>query len=356
MSAGICSRLFASASRSPTPFKFLICSRSRITASLASEGTIAPLVMRAAYEERKQVEEAMREARRAASLLEKEKLVAEAEALADSDNWKVTSARLKELLDAWKAAPRLDKETDGALWKRFAASRNRFDKRRRTHFAQLITNQADVATKKEQIVEQAKKLANSTEWLATAHAFKSLMDQWKAAGRGKSAVDNKLWEEFKAAQDSFFAKKNADLDKRKITMDENLTKRQALILDFEALLPISNLSEAKKKFRSLMDEWSKIGMTDRAKRAALDARIAKVEDAITELVEAENRRTDPTAIAHATSVVKSLEEAIANYEKQAAKANADGNAAKEKVALEAAAARKIWLEEAKKGLATFDIK
>jgi hypothetical protein len=105
-----------------------------------------------------------------------------------------------------------------------------------------------------------------------------------------------------------------------------------------------------------MDEWGKIGMTDRAKRAALEARINKVEEAMAELVAADNRRTDPTAIAHATSVVKSLEDAIANYEKQAAKAKAEGNAAKEKVALEAAAARKSWLEEAKKGLATFDIK
>jgi Domain of Unknown Function (DUF349) len=310
---------------------------------------------RAAYEERKQLETAMREAKKAAAMLEKEKIVSEAESLADSENWKVTSARLKELLDAWKVAPRLDKETDSALWKRFAASRNRFDKRRRTHFSQLVANQSEVAEKKNEIVATAKKLATSTDWVKTAHAFKDLMDQWKAAGRGKSSVDNKLWEEFKGYQDQFFAAKNADLAVRKVEMEENLTKREALILEFEAILPISDLAAAKKTFRDLIEKWSKIGITDRNKRASLETRINKVEAEIKALTDEQNRRTDPTAIAHATGVVKSLEEAIVNYEKQVARFTAEGQTAKAKVAQEAAEARKVWLEEARKGLSTFDI-
>ena len=309
-----------------------------------------------AYEERKELEAALREARKAAALIEKEKIVAEAESLADSESWKVTSARLQQLLVDWKAAPRLDRESDTELWKRFAAARNKFDKRRRTHFAQLVTVQSEVANKKQEIVDAALKLADSTDWLKTANAFKDLMNQWKASGRGKNSVDNKLWEEFKAAQDKFFAAKNSDMDKRKVTMEENLVKRNELILEIESILPISDLSQAKKKFHSLMDQWAKIGITDRAKRAALETRIGKVEAEIKELTAVENKRTDPTAIAHANTVVKSLEDAIANYEKQAERAKVEGNPEKAKIAQEAAEARKLWLVEAKKGLATFDIK
>jgi hypothetical protein len=50
---------------------------------------------------------------------------------------------------------------------------------------------------------------------------------------------------------------------------------------------------------------------------------------------------------------KVLAEAIENYEKQAAKAEAAGQTAKAMLAREAAAARKVWLEEAKKGLTDF---
>ena len=308
---------------------------------------------RAAYQERKEIESAVREAKKAAALVAKEKLVAEAENLALSESWKVTSERLKVLMDEWKAAPRLDKATDGELWKRFSSSRNKFDKRRRTHFASLESVNSEVAIKKEAIVKEAQALANSKEWLPTAQRFKALMDSWKAAGRGKQASDAKLWARFKAAQDQFFAAKNADLEKRGVTMAANLIKREELIVKFEALLPISDLQSAKKEFRALMEQWSKIGMTERSKRAALDERLAKVEDQIRELTDEQNRRTDPTAIARANDVVRGLEEAIANYEAQAVKAEAAGNSAKAMVAREAAEARRGWLAEAKKGLSDF---
>ena len=64
-------------------------------------------------------------------------------------------------------------------------------------------------------------------------------------------------------------------------------------------------------------------------------------------------RFDPTAIARANSVVQGLIDAIEEYEEKAAKAESSGNSAKAKDLREAAAARKVWLDEAQKGLADF---
>ena len=306
-----------------------------------------------AYQARKAAQNAEREARKVEAAAIKEKIVAEAESLIESVAWKVTTARLKELLDDWKKAPRLDKKVDAALWKRFSSSRNKFDKRRRTHFSNLDSEQKKVATTKESIVKEAESLANSREWLNTAKKYKELMDQWKAAGRGKKSADTALWNRFKTAQDTFFKAKNADMDKRKGSMVENLAKREAMIVEFEALLPITDFKSAKKKFYDLMGKWQKIGMTDRKKRASFDARIKKVEDEINELERNFQRKSDPSAKAQANKVVQGLAEAIENYEKQAAKAEAAGQTAKAMVAREAAAARRGWLEEAQKGLTEF---
>lgn len=306
-----------------------------------------------AYQARKAAQSAEREARKVEAAAIKEKIVAEAESLIDSVAWKVTTARLKELLDDWKKAPRLDKKVDAALWKRFSSSRNKFDKRRRTHFSNLDSEQKVVATTKESIVKEAESLANSREWLNTAKKYKELMDKWKAAGRGKKSADTALWNRFKTAQDTFFKAKNADMDKRKGSMVENLAKREVMIVEFEALLPISDFKTAKKKFYDLMGKWQKIGMTDRKKRASFDSRIKKVEDEINELERNFQRKSDPSAKAQANKVVQGLAEAIENYEKQAAKAEAAGQTAKAMVAREAAAARRGWLEEAQKGLTEF---
>jgi hypothetical protein len=326
-----------------------------LAALAASVEQIEPLIEghREAYEAKKAQESAAKAARREQILIEKEKIVAEAESLALSESWKSTGDRLKVLLDEWKAAPRLDKKVDGEFWKRFSASRNKFDKRRRTHFSQLEAVSEKVSSAKEAIVAEAEKLATSTDWVATARRFKALMDQWKAAGRGKRNDDAKLWARFKGAQDQFFAAKGADLEKREVSMSANLIKREEMLPKFEALLPFTDAKAAKAAFRDLMGEWSKIGITNRDKRAALDARIAVVEEAI-KSAEAELwRKSDPAAKARAADVVAQLTESIANYEKAAAKAEAAGNAKKAKEALESAAARKVWLVEAEKSLAEF---
>ena len=317
---------------------------------------IEPLIEghREAYEAKKAAESVAKAARREQILVEKEKIVAEAESLALSENWKVTGDRLKALLDEWKAAPRLDKKADADFWKRFSASRNKFDKRRRTHFAQLEATAGKVSEAKTTIIEQAEKLANSTDWVATARQFKTLMDQWKAAGRGKKSDDAKMWARFKAAQDQFFAAKNADLEKREVSMAANLIKREELIVQIEALVPFTDAKAAKNAFRELMNSWTKIGITNRDKRAALDARVAKVEEAIKEAEAEIWRKTDPSAKARAAEVVKQLTESIENYAKVAAKSQAAGNEKKAKEALESAEARKVWLAEAEKHLAEFN--
>ena len=327
-----------------------------LAALAASVEQIEPLIEghREAYEAKKAAEAAAKEARRTQIMAEKEKIVAEAESLALSESWKATGDRLKVLLDEWKAAPRLDKKSDGEFWKRFSASRNKFDKRRRAHFAQLEATSSVVSAAKEAIVLEAEKLATSTDWVATARRFKALMDQWKAAGRGKKSDDAKLWNRFKKAQDQFFTAKNADLEKREVSMVANLAKREELLPKIEALLPITDVKSAKSIFRELMNEWSKIGITHRDKRAAFDARIAIVEDAI-KSAEAEIwRKSDPAAKARAADVVTQLKESIANYEKQATKAEASGDSKRAKEARDSAEARKVWLAEAEKSLAEFN--
>ena len=326
-----------------------------LEALAASVEQIEPLIEghREAYEAKKAAENEAKKIRLEQILIEKEKIVAEAETLALSESWKVTGDRLKVLLDEWKSAPRLDKTSDADLWKRFSSSRNKFDKRRRTHFAALEAVHSVVSEAKKAIITEAELLATSTQWVPTAKRFKTLMDAWKASGRGKPSDDAKMWARFKAAQDQFFAAKNADLEKRDSTMATNLIKREELVVLIEALVPISNLDDAKKALREHLNSWGKIGMTHRDKRASLDARVHAVESLVKEAEAQHWRKSDPAAKARAAEVVKQLRESIENYEKIAAKSQALGNTKKAQESTESAEARKVWLADAQKSLAEF---
>ena len=316
---------------------------------------IPPLIdeQRAAYAAKKAQAAQERAALRESTREAKEKLVAEAEEVAAKDNWKLSGDRLKELLDQWKALPRIEKAADEELWKRFSAARNGFDRRRRTHFAKLSSANDAVAQAKEAIVVEAEKLATSREWVNTAKRYAALMQEWKNAGRGSKKSDDALWARFRAAQEQFFSAKKADLEKRDSSNANNLAAKEALLLEFEALLPINNFAEGRKKFRDLLQKWERIGNVPRDKRDALDLRLGAVEQEFRALEDAEKRKSDPGAKARANDVVRQLNEAIASYESAAAKAEAAGDTKKAQAARESAQARRIWLEEAERSLASF---
>ena len=316
---------------------------------------IPPLIdeQRAAYAAKKAQAAQERAALRASTREAKEKLVAEAEEVAAKDNWKLSGDRLKELLDQWKALPRIEKAADEELWKRFSAARNGFDRRRRTHFAKLASANDAVAQAKEAIVVEAEKLASSRDWVNTAKRYAALMQEWKNAGRGSKKSDDALWARFRVAQEQFFSAKKADLEKRDSSNANNLAAKEALLVEFEALIPITNYQEGKKKFRELLQKWERIGNVPRDKRDALDLRLGAVEQEFRTLEDAEKRKSDPTAKARANDVVRQLNEAIASYEAAAAKAEAAGDAKKAQAARESAQARRIWLEEAERSLASF---
>lgn len=315
-------------------------------APIAEERRAAEAVKKAAAAEEKT---AAREASRSL----KEALVAEAEEVAAKDAWKISGDRLKEILDEWKKAPRLDRKSDEALWKRFSAARNSFDKRRRTHFASLDAARTQVASVKEALVKEAEALATSTNWIPTARRFKELMDSWKASGRGGKADDEKLWHRFKAAQDAFFAAKSADLEKLEANHATNLTIKEELATTAEALLPISDLGATKKAFRVISEKWEKVGAVSKKDKDRLEGRLRAIERAIKESEQTEWRRTDPAARARAEDTVRQLAEAIEGYLKTSEKAKKLGNEKKATEAFAAAEARREWLAEAERTLAEF---
>ena len=165
-------------------------------------------------------EKARREEQRAAQTARKEALAAEAEDLAaNATQWKTAGDRLRTILDEWKTISGLDRKTDDALWKRYSAARETFNRRRGSHFADLDRERAGARSAKERLCERAEELTGSTDWGATSAAFRNLLGEWKSVGRASKDVDDALWQRFKAAQDAFFSARNAVTAERDAELD-----------------------------------------------------------------------------------------------------------------------------------------
>src|SRR3954447_8796763 len=207
----------------------------------------------------------------------KRALVTEAERLAASEDWRVTGDRFRAIVEEWKAVRGVDRKTDSELWEKFSNARREFDRRRRTHFAELEKTREAAADTKRRLVAEAQKLADSTEWVPTARRFRDLMTEWKAAGRASREVDDELWGQFKAAQDTFFARRSESLSARDAEMRTNAEAKEALLAEAESLDPSSDLDGARKRLRSIHDRWEKIGKVPRESMGVLEDRLAAVE-------------------------------------------------------------------------------
>lgn len=284
----------------------------------------------------------------AAAIAAREDLVAKAEALASADPaktiWKIATAELTALFDAWqssqKTGPRLPKAEADALWKRFSAARTKVEAAKRAYFAAADASSKAAKAAKLGLVEKAEELAKKGE--ASVADYRKLLDAWKAAGRSNSKADDALWARFKAAGDAIYAAKGEQQAVVSASQAEAFATKVALLEELKGIDPESDLAGAKKLLASIADRWEKAGRVGREQFAATEDKLRAIEARVRKAEADHWKANDPAAKARKDDVTIKLEEAIAKLEKELAAATAKGDKKKISEIQESIAARKAW--------------
>ena len=284
----------------------------------------------------------------------KEAMVAEAEQLAQGNDWRGGVNRFRSLLDEWKALPRIDRATDDALWHRFSTARTTYTRRRKAQFAEQAERREGARRVKEQIIAEARTLADSTEWGPTSGAFRDLMARWKAAGAAPREVDDALWAEFRGLQDQFFNARQATLSEQDAEFRANLEAKEALLARAEAeIVPVIDSGAARSAFRTFVDAYNALGKVPRESIRGLDNRVRALESAVREAEDAEWKRTDPEARSRAEETVAMLSNEIDKLNEKVVKAEARGDRKTAEKARDSIATYQTWLDQARETLADF---
>jgi hypothetical protein len=286
---------------------------------------------------------AERAQRAEATLAAKETLVAEAEALARSSDWKATSERFRTLAEEFRSVGGVDKRTDSALWRRIAAARDEFTKRRTAHFAALDTQRARSKERKEALIAEAESLTDSTDWAGTTARYRSLMAEWKSAGRAAKDTDDALWARFRAAQDAFFNRRNAANAERDAELRANQAKKENLLTEAAALDP-GDTDRALRRFREIQERWDAIGRVPREAVSGLERQLSAIGDKLREAADARWERRD---IAASPFLVK-LRESVTRLEAKLERAKAAGRIQEVAEAEAALATQRAWLAQAER--------
>lgn len=284
---------------------------------------------------------------------ERSQIVLAAEAIAARDlsnvKWKDVSAEIDALFAQWKEhqanGPRLPKATNDALWKRFRTARTTVEAARRQFFAQLDSQHKHAKQEKQRLIEEAKALA--PRGAEAIPAYRSMLDQWKAAGRAGRKIDDALWAEFKAAGDVLFEAKAEIRAAEDAEFNDNLVAKRELLKEAEPILKLDDRAQAREALTKIQRKWDEIGKVPRDSIREVEDGLRRVEQHVRGLDEAHWNATNPERKARSEGLAGQLEDSIEQLESDIAKAKSDG-ATKKVEELEAElATKRQWLEVAR---------
>jgi len=284
-----------------------------------------------------------------AAIAERTALVVEAETLAAQDpakaQWKQVTATLDDIFARWQKhqadGPRLPKTEGNDLWKRFRAARSTIDTHRKAFFSELDSVHRDARSKKQALVEKAEALA--PKGADGVPAYRTLLDEWKLAGRAGKKFDDALWAKFKAAGDALYSAKSEIDAQDNVEFEANLALKLELLTEAEPLLTETDRVKAKDAIISIQRRWDKIGKVPRDKVKVIEDRLRKVETAVRKLDEDHWQKSNPEKQARTDGFSSALLDAIAKLERELEDAKATGDKKKITAAQEALDARKLWL-------------
>jgi hypothetical protein len=211
----------------------------------------------------------------AENLEKKRALCTQVEGIGDSTSWNETADLVKRLQAEWKAIGPVPAKHAKTLWRQFREPCDRFFTRRKEHFDRIDAERRENATQLAGICERAEALVDSTDWDATAAAFRQLQNDWKRAGPAPRSEADALWNRFRAACDRFFEQHRRRHERAR---EELARQARAVCETLEAAATASPVEGdaaegVAKTIDAAWSDWVRLDLSTLPDAAALEQRL-----------------------------------------------------------------------------------
>ncbi|MCZ2821156.1 DUF349 domain-containing protein [Modestobacter sp. VKM Ac-2977] len=131
----------------------------------------------------------------------KSELIAEAERLSSSTEWGPTSAAMRGLMDRWKAVPRVGRDTDDDLWKKFRAAQDVFFAARTANDQARSSDEVANQKAKEELLAEAEKLDPANK--GNQNALRKIQERYDAIGHVPRGAMRDLEDRMRTVEEKF---------------------------------------------------------------------------------------------------------------------------------------------------------
>ncbi len=198
-----------------------------------------------------------------------EKLLQEAEALAEVEDLAEVARRLKRVQADWKKLGPGSRKRSDELWKKFKATCDAAHERCAEYFEEQDRQRQENLQKKTELCEQAEALQDSEELKETAERLKAMQTEWKSIGPVPRKQSEAIWKRFRAACDHFFERRKEAFRAQDEQREENLQKKTELCERAEAMQGSDDWDETANQLKGLQAEWKATGPVPRKQSDAI---------------------------------------------------------------------------------------
>ncbi|MFD1605876.1 DUF349 domain-containing protein [Flavobacterium artemisiae] len=199
------------------------------------------------------------------NLDQKQKIISRVEQLVDETDINKSFRELQDLHRIWKEdiGP-VSKEHRDVIWNKFSELTKKIHDKREVLFEnQRAGEQQNLEIKKEIIAKievlGTEKVNSHSQWLVQIEKVEALRNEFFAAGKVPSDVNEETWAAFKTAVRNFNAFKNSFYKDIKKDQNDNLNKKLALVAKAKELQESTDFSSTTPIMKQIQEEWKQIG-------------------------------------------------------------------------------------------------
>jgi hypothetical protein len=214
----------------------------------------------------------------------KRALIAEAETIADSTDWRTTADALQEIKTKWIKTGPVDKSVETEVEGRFQELLDGFFQRRREFFNEQNKIIQERLDKYDELIRLAFRANRLGDLDAAFQEVRKLNNAWKQVGEVPIKKSGKLYKQFKRATTMFYAKYN---DAKGIVIEKKLDPRieaqMKMVDEAEKLSKQSDIFAAAERAKVLLNSWKEIRVPFKMQDKTLNERFRSACDKIFEL-------------------------------------------------------------------------
>lgn len=218
------------------------------------------------------------------NLVKKNEIISEINQISSKEftshnDWQNAIKQIEALRTAFFSTGRVPAEQNEETWTSFKNATRNFNVSKNNFYKDIKKEQQDNLQKKQDLVNQAKALSESSDFDSVTPAMKKIQEDWKHIGHVPRKFSDSLWKEFKQICNSYFDRLHAERNKEIEAEMQNFNNKKEYLESMKDFQLTGDHKTDLDAIKIHIENWKNIGAVPQTRRH-IEGKFNKILDAL----------------------------------------------------------------------------